>query len=99
MADPLSENLVDDSGGAQAGKCPREACNHAVTYSTSVCLGCGAIIYGGAFSTENPPPAAVQERWSIPTDELLKLTEALDEHPEGWDWPCACAFCRSYADG
>lgn len=32
-------------------------------------------------------------------EELWKLTEALDEHPDGWDHPCMCATCRSYADG
>lgn len=32
-------------------------------------------------------------------DELVRLTEPLDEHPGDWDGPCACATCRSYADG
>lgn len=29
--------------------------------------------------------------------QLLKLTRLLDEHPEGWDGPCECATCMSYA--
>ena len=28
--------------------------------------------------------------------QLLDDTEALDEHPEGYDGPCFCATCRSY---
>jgi len=28
----------------------------------------------------------------------LKGTRAWDEHPEGWDFPCECATCISYAD-
>jgi hypothetical protein len=35
----------------------------------------------------------------VTTDELWKLTEPLDEHPEGWEHACMCATCRSYADG
>ncbi len=27
---------------------------------------------------------------------LLKLTELLDEHPEGYDGPCLCKLCMSY---
>lgn len=34
----------------------------------------------------------------VSTEELWKLTEALDEHPDGWEHPCMCATCRSYAD-
>lgn len=33
----------------------------------------------------------------IPDEMLLKVTEPLDMHPEGWDWPCMCAECRSCA--
>ena len=83
----------DDSGAAQAGFCPPECCNHALTLAVSACLGCGAVLHG-AHPTAQPP----RETWCIPTDELLKLTEALDEHPEGWEWPCMCAECRSHAD-
>ena len=35
----------------------------------------------------------------VPENELLALTARLDEHPEGWEHPCMCATCRSYADG
>lgn len=35
----------------------------------------------------------------VTTEELWKLTEPLDEHPDGWEHPCMCASCRSYADG
>lgn len=31
-------------------------------------------------------------------DELLKMTEKLDEHPEGYDGPCFCKLCMSYAE-
>lgn len=41
---------------------------------------------------------AVTTVHSIPENELLALTARLDEHPEGWEWPCMCAVCRSYAD-
>lgn len=34
----------------------------------------------------------------VTNDELWTLTEALDEHPDGWEHPCMCATCRSYAD-
>lgn len=34
----------------------------------------------------------------VTCDELLKITEGLDEHPNGWDFPCHCASCRSYAN-
>jgi len=29
-------------------------------------------------------------------EELLQLTEMLDEHPEGYDGPCFCKLCMSY---
>lgn len=41
---------------------------------------------------------AVTTTHAIPENELLALTARLDEHPEGWDHPCMCAECRSYAD-
>lgn len=25
---------------------------------------------------------------------FLKITEAWEEHPDDWDWPCMCAGCR-----
>ena len=28
--------------------------------------------------------------------DLLRFTEALDEHPDGYEGSCACAECRSY---
>lgn len=34
----------------------------------------------------------------VTSEELEKLTEQLDEHPDGWDHPCMCATCRSYAN-
>jgi hypothetical protein len=80
----------DDSGGAMAGDCPPECCSHPLTRAVSVCLGCGAVMHG-THKTDEPPP----ESWYISTNELLKLTEKLDEHPEGWGWPCMCAECRS----
>lgn len=43
---------------------------------------------------------AMRGRVNLVTDEeLLRLTEKLDEHPDGWDHPCMCATCRSYGDG
>jgi hypothetical protein len=44
---------------------------------------------------------AVQRRdhYIVTLKELLAVTERLDEHPEGWDFPCHCAECRSYCDG
>lgn len=30
-------------------------------------------------------------------DALLAMTEELDEHPEGYDGPCLCKLCKSYA--
>jgi hypothetical protein len=29
--------------------------------------------------------------------ELLEITGILDEHPEGYEGPCLCEVCRSYA--
>lgn len=42
---------------------------------------------------------AVTTTHAVPENELLALTARLDEHPEGWGWPCMCADCRSYSDG
>jgi len=35
----------------------------------------------------------------VTNEELWKLTEQLDEHPDDWHHACMCATCRSYADG
>lgn len=35
----------------------------------------------------------------VTDEELWTITEPLDEHPDGWEHPCMCASCRSYADG
>lgn len=35
----------------------------------------------------------------VSDDELMLITEPLDEHPDGWNHPCMCAECRSCADG
>lgn len=32
------------------------------------------------------------------TKLYLALTEGMDEHPEGFDWPCQCNLCLSYGD-
>jgi hypothetical protein len=31
-------------------------------------------------------------------EELMLMTEYVEEHPEDYDGPCFCALCRSYAD-
>lgn len=31
-------------------------------------------------------------------DELLDITQCLDEHPDGYDGPCLCAMCCSYGE-
>lgn len=40
-----------------------------------------------------------RDHYIVTGDELIAITEGLDEHPDGWDFPCHCASCRSYADG
>lgn len=30
--------------------------------------------------------------------EVYKLTRTLEEHPEDYEGPCACALCLSYSD-
>lgn len=35
----------------------------------------------------------------VTDDELYALTQELECHPEGWEHPCMCAECRSYAGG
>jgi hypothetical protein len=35
-----------------------------------------------------------EEAWK----RLLELTRMLDEHPDGYDGPCECKLCCSYAD-
>lgn len=52
------------------------------------CKRCAAVHFG----TDQELAAVRQER-----DELLKMTEQLDEHPEGYDGPCHCRLCLSYA--
>jgi hypothetical protein len=37
-------------------------------------------------------------RWKNERDQLLEMTRMLDEHPEGYDGPCACKLCCSYGD-
>jgi len=32
-------------------------------------------------------------------EKLLKKTERVDEHPEGYNGPCLCHLCMSYGDG
>lgn len=41
---------------------------------------------------------AVREAGLRDERELVGVTESLDEHPEGYEGPCMCADCRSYAD-
>lgn len=44
-----------------------------------------------------PPPLPARfDGHCISTEELLALTALLDEHPDWWEYPCACATCRSY---
>lgn len=31
----------------------------------------------------------------VTDDELYALTDVLDEHPEGWEHPCACRECQT----
>lgn len=31
-------------------------------------------------------------------EQLLELSMGLEEHPEGYDGPCMCKLCMSYAD-
>jgi hypothetical protein len=40
-----------------------------------------------------------QDHYIVTFEELVRVTEGLDEHPAEWDFPCHCAECRSYADG
>ena len=42
----------------------------------------------------NPAMAEQVERDEA---ELLAITECLDEHPDGYDGPCYCRDCASYA--
>jgi hypothetical protein len=53
--------------------------------------------YEDPAEAKTPCVPPIREVWNIPTDDLLKITEKLDEHPEGWEWPCMCAECRSCA--
>lgn len=40
--------------------------------------------------------AAMAEQAMNDEQRLLADTEALDEHPDGYDGPCACKTCMSY---
>ncbi len=62
-------------------------CDHGVAKGCIQCL------------VESLREDAVTTPHTIPENELLALTARLDEHPEGWEHPCMCAECRSYADG
>lgn len=44
-----------------------------------------------------PMPPATQGMVLVNEQCLLGLTEQLPEHPYGWDGPCWCATCQSYA--
>ena len=33
----------------------------------------------------------------LPEKLFIPITEGMMEHPEGFDWPCDCDLCRSYA--
>lgn len=34
------------------------------------------------------------QEWQEREAEVLKLTESMDEHPEGYEGPCLCGMCR-----
>lgn len=40
--------------------------------------------------------AAMAEQARRDEQQLLADTEALDEHPDGYDGPCCCKTCMSY---
>jgi hypothetical protein len=40
---------------------------------------------------------ALHEAGARDERELLDITRNLDEHPEGYEGPCWCTTCRSYA--
>jgi hypothetical protein len=41
---------------------------------------------------------AVTTVHDVPENYLLAVTAQIDHHPVGWEWPCMCAVCRSYAN-
>jgi hypothetical protein len=41
-----------------------------------------------------PDEITLPDRWF----ELLDMTTAEEEHPDGYNGPCGCKLCRSYAD-
>lgn len=42
------------------------------------------------------PEAAALDQ--LTEEQAVRATRNLDEHPEGYDGPCACQTCMSYAD-
>lgn len=58
------------------------------------CLECGEII-GSSLSCKTLL-ARIAEL-ETENEALLGLTHALLEHPEGYDGPCECRVCLSYA--
>jgi hypothetical protein len=60
----------------------------------------GADITGEWQALVDHGKAANKDRamWKRERNELLSMTEMLDEHPEGYDGACLCALCKSYAD-
>lgn len=61
------------------------------------------VVYFPFWRSVNACRRAARAAWGdvnlVTYDELMQVTEPLDEHPEGWDHPCMCALCRSYGDG
>jgi len=44
-----------------------------------------------------PYRAMVEALAAMDNAAFLSLTEQLDDHVEGYEGPCLCALCRSYA--
>jgi hypothetical protein len=40
----------------------------------------------------------MREQYRRDEQELIDITATLDEHPDGYDGPCWCAVCQSYAN-
>lgn len=36
-------------------------------------------------------------KYALTEDQLVELTQGLEEHPDWWDGPCSCKTCMSYA--
>lgn len=45
---------------------------------------------------DNKNQAAEIKRLKKENDDFLKMTELLEEHPEGYEGPCYCKLCMSY---